>query len=271
MSYSSCESLARPYGCRAERLIGLLAAAALVTIVVALVAWAPREVTLGSFTTSLRERSSSQRHNARLAARALDGTVIAPREQLSFNALVGPWTADKGFEKAPVSYDGEMVLAWGGGVCQTSTTLYNAALLAGMEIVERHPHQWPARYAAPGRDAAVAFDSIDLILGNSLGQPVTIRVDCEGEHLTIWLVGREHPKVITGIERQVHDVIPPSTVVRSDSRYGRGIRRTETVGRPGYTVTTQRVFTQNGREVRRELISHDRYRPINKLITVGTG
>jgi hypothetical protein len=92
------------------------------------------------------------------AAAALNGAVIAPGRELSFNHVVASWTPDRGFVLAPVSYDGQLVVDWGGGVCQTSTTLYNAALLAGMEITERHRHFWPPRYAPPGADAAVHFE-----------------------------------------------------------------------------------------------------------------
>ena len=113
-----------------------------------------RQVVLGQYTTTLRGRTESQRYNAERAARALDGRVIKPGDALSYNEIVGPWTADAGYKRAPVSYDGELLSAWGGGVCQTSTTLYNAALLAGLEIVERHRHAWPPKYIAPGRDAA---------------------------------------------------------------------------------------------------------------------
>src|SRR5438034_768143 len=94
-----------------------------------------REIEIGGYATSLEGRTDSQRFNARKAAEALDGTVIGPGAVFSFNKVVKSWSFDQGFLKAPVSYDGELVRAYGGGVYQASTTLYNAALLAGLPIV----------------------------------------------------------------------------------------------------------------------------------------
>ena len=110
----------------------------------------PPEVKISGYATSLKGRTASQRHNAQRAAELLDGKVIAPGEVFSFNRVVRSWAQDTGYVKAPVSYDGELIKAYGGGVCQTSTTLYNAALLAGMPIIERHPHVFAPHYVPPG-------------------------------------------------------------------------------------------------------------------------
>src|SRR5213594_2378751 len=92
----------------------------------------PAQVEIAGFATSLKGRTTSQRHNAILSAQELDGALIPPGRVFSFNHRVRTWSQDAGYVKAPVSYDGELVRAYGGGVCQTSTTLYNAALLAGL-------------------------------------------------------------------------------------------------------------------------------------------
>src|SRR5687767_11452496 len=111
------------------------------------------QIEMAGYATSLLGRTSGQRHNARLAAEAINGKAIAPGEVFSFNRAVKSWSVDQGYVKAPVSFDGELVRAFGGGVCQTSSTLYNAALLAGLPIIERHPHVFRPQYIAPGRDA----------------------------------------------------------------------------------------------------------------------
>ena len=113
------------------------------------------EKTLSSYVTTFAGRLTDQSHNAALAARKLDGVIVLPGEVLSFNESVGTWSRDQGYRKAPVSFSGTLVNTWGGGVCQTSTTLYNACLLVGMEVVERHHHQFAANYVPPGRDASV--------------------------------------------------------------------------------------------------------------------
>ena len=117
------------------------------------------EQRLAGYTTSLKGRKKAQIRNATLAARALNGQVIAVRKTFSYNAVVSvsDKDSDTGYVPAPVSVEGTMVPALGGGVCQTSTTLYNAALLAGLSVVERHPHTIAPKYVPPGRDAAVAW------------------------------------------------------------------------------------------------------------------
>jgi len=158
----------------------------------------PSEAALAGYATTLVGRTPGQRHNARLAARALDGVVIAPGATFSFNRTVRSWTMDRGYVKAPVSYDGELVRAFGGGVCQTSTTLYNAALLAGLPVVERHAHVFAPTYVAPGRDAAVAQYDIDLRLSNPYPWPLRIQARAQGDRLEVRLFGREQPG--TGVE-----------------------------------------------------------------------
>ena len=131
--------------------------------------------TLGTYATSLGGRTQGQRHNAIRAATELNDAIIPPGATFSYNRRVRAWATEPGYWKAPVSYAGSMTLAVGGGVCQTSSTLYNAALLAGLEISERHPHTALPRYVPPGRDAAVAYPGIDLRLKNPHPFPVRIR------------------------------------------------------------------------------------------------
>src|SRR3989337_693852 len=115
--------------------------------------------------------------------KAVDGKVLQAGAEFSFNRTVGSWSADRGYVKAPVSYDGELIPSWGGGVCQVSSTLYNAALLAGLEILERHRHRFPARYVPPGQDAAVAQLDIDLRFRNPYRWPVRIEAEAEGDEV----------------------------------------------------------------------------------------
>ena len=137
------------------------------------------QIEMAGYATTLQGAHRGQKHNARLAAEAINGKVIAPGEVFSFNRAVKSWTVDQGYVKAPVSFDGELVRAFGGGVCQTSTTLYNAALLAGCTVVERHPHSFRPLYCPPGRDAAVAYPGVDLRIKN----PVFV-ADSHSRHRT---------------------------------------------------------------------------------------
>ncbi|MEA3401537.1 MAG: VanW family protein [Armatimonadota bacterium] len=235
--------------------IGLVAAAAI----------PPSRALVGSYRTPLQDRERNQRANALRAARALHGTVLEPGEVLSFNRTVGPWTADRGYLKAPVSYGGEMHPAWGGGVCQTSTTLYNAALVAGLEIVERHRHQWAPHYCPLGRDAAVAQYDIDLRLRNSHPWPVRIEAQPTEDSLGVAILGREAGPMAT-LHTKVRGVLPPREVLRIDSDLRPGECHRLVRGAPGYRVLVYREL----RDAQgRELVSEDRYPPVNRLVVAG--
>ena len=226
--------------------------------------WPNNASVLGSYCTSLAGRSKGQRMNATRAARALDGSVLEAGHEFSFNRAVGPWTPDRGYVLAPVSYDGELIADWGGGVCQTSTTLYNAALIAGLEIVERHRHNWAPGYVPPGRDAAVAQFTTDLRLRNPYTTPIRIRAVLAGESIGFEILGRRKG-AIARIESVTDAAVQPTQIVQQDARLTRGQRRLITKGRPGVSVAVFRIFS-NGQ---RECVSRDTYPPMDRVIAVG--
>jgi vancomycin resistance protein YoaR len=227
-----------------------------------------REGVMGSFVTSLQGRTKGQRINAERAAKALDGATIAPGHTFSFNKTVGPWTPDRGYVLAPVSYDGELIVDWGGGVCQTSTALYNAALVAGLEVVERHRHNWAPGYVPPGRDAAVAQYTIDLRLRNPFPHLVRLRAVIRGESIGFEIVGRQAGP-LAAVECAPSATVEPVAVVKYDASLAPGQRRLITHGRTGMRVDVYRTFLRGKRMGERELVSHDTYPAMNQIIAVG--
>jgi vancomycin resistance protein VanW len=252
-------------------IIAGVAAAGAVVLIGGLMAAGERPAELASFATSLRGRTPAQIHNARLALAAIDGAVIRPGATFSFNETVGSWSADRGYKQALVSYDGELVRSWGGGVCQTSTTLYNAALLAGLEVVERHRHHWAPHYVAPGRDAAVAFSNIDLKLESNREAPVQIAGRIEGDSLKVAILGEREGGPRSSVWTEVRDVVPRQTVTLSDPALPVGVRRTVNPGGPGFLVATYRETRYPGGQTRRVLVSEDRYPRMNRVVRVGAG
>ena len=205
--------------------------------------------------TSLAGRTRAQRLNAERCAASLNGAVIRAGEVWSFNQRVGSWTRDQGYRRAPVSYNGQLIDSWGGGVCQTSTTLYHAALMAGMDIIERHPHQFAASYAPPGRDAAVAYPDIDLRLRNPWNFPVRVDARAVGGRLRVQLRA-DHPVPLRPrVETQVLATKPPATYAVDP-----GTVRHRNGGKPGYEVLTWRVWPDG-----RELVSHDQYPTMHRI------
>lgn len=227
------------------------------TLVATLSAQPTGDVVVAQFSTSLVGRSPNQRHNARLALSKLNGAVIAPGAEFSFNRRVGSWSRDTGYRRAPVSYNGTLIDAWGGGVCQTSTTLYNAALLAGLTIEERHPHHFAPSYCPPGRDAAVAFSGVDLRVLNVHDVKLRVRGRIEGERLVVSLVA---DRALPGaaIQSRVEMAETPREMILDR---GGDQRRVRNLGKAGWDVLTFRVWAD-----RRELISHDYYPAMHRIV-----
>lgn len=145
---------------------------------------------IGSYYTSIfgsQQRSS----NIQLAAIALDNTVIWPDQVFSFNETVGPRTPERGYLPAPVILMGANNYDYGGGVCQVSSTIYNAALAAKLQIVERHPHSKPVHYVPVDRDAAVAYGGYDLRILNQTGSPIIIKSKVSQGRVWVSILGEE--------------------------------------------------------------------------------
>ncbi len=154
---------------------------------------------LGSYVTWV-SGSENRAHNIRLATSMINNYLLLPGEVFSFNGTTGPRTIARGFKKAPIIVGESQVDGPGGGVCQVSTTLYNAALEAGMEIVERHPHSKRVHYVPKGRDAAVSGEDLDLRFRNGYDFPVLIKGEMQGRMLKMLLLGpeKEGPEQVTG-------------------------------------------------------------------------
>ncbi|MDE7379442.1 MAG: VanW family protein, partial [Clostridia bacterium] len=133
---------------------------------------------LYSFTTYFDGENVDRSANIRLAAQKINGTVLESGEVFSFNKTVGARTQENGYRPAKIIQDGKFVEGYGGGVCQVSTTLYNAALLSGLEIAEYHPHSLQVSYVAPSRDAMVSGNYFDLKFKNNRKTPIYVRVNC---------------------------------------------------------------------------------------------
>ncbi|MEN3001824.1 MAG: VanW family protein [Armatimonadota bacterium] len=158
---------------------------------------------IASYTTRFSGYQINRNHNIRLAAKALDGRILLPGERLSYNEAVGERTLKQGFRLAPVIIRGQKRLGIGGGICQVSSTLFNAALLAELKVVRRVNHSIPVPYVPPGRDATVSDTGLDLIIENALPHPVALSVEMGRSHLTVRVLGkpREGRKVILRTQR----------------------------------------------------------------------
>lgn len=214
-----------------------------------LVTWGIKEV-LVEFYTRFDTQKTNRVENLKLAARALDGIILKPGEEFSFNAWVGPRIRELGYKDAPTLIDGELTEDVGGGVCQVSSTLYNVALLSGFEIIERTHHSAPVSYVSPGRDAAVAFDYLDLRFRNTQVNYVLITTRVLGDRLWCKLFGSPQPEKIFISTENIKE-IPFETQKGAYTREGK----------PGLTVET---YVVKGNK--KELVSKDYYKPRPAII-----
>jgi vancomycin resistance protein YoaR len=145
---------------------------------------------ISTYTTRYNPSDVNRAVNLRLAARALDGAVVPAGGVFSYNTVVGPRTEARGYRVAKIFQKGEILDGIGGGICQVSTTLYNAALEGRMRIVERAPHSRPVTYAPPGRDATVAYGGVDFRFRNTTGAPILIQTSARAGVLTVDIYGK---------------------------------------------------------------------------------
>ncbi len=224
---------------------------------------------LGGYSThfAMGDRGS----NIALAARHINGTLLAPGQIFSYNKVVGPRVESAGFKDAPVIVKGELVPGVGGGICQVSSTLYNAVLLSDLKIAHRAHHAFPVHYLPAGRDATVVDGAIDFQFQNNTAAPIYIAASSGGGHLSFRILGKKTPGKSVAIELANHEILPtppPKTV--SDPTLYAGTRRFKDRGHRGHRVDVYRIVKQNGVVVKRELISRDHYRAFAPLILTGT-
>lgn len=134
---------------------------------------------LGSYTTFFNEMNEERANNIQLSTAAINNQVVFPGETFSFNERVGERTIERGYEKAPVIVKGEFSEDIGGGICQVSSTLFNAVRLKGIQIVERYSHSREVPYVPPGKDAAVSWWGPDFVFKNKYNAPILIRGKAE--------------------------------------------------------------------------------------------
>ncbi|KUK81163.1 MAG: putative vancomycin resistance protein, partial [Pelotomaculum thermopropionicum] len=153
---------------------------------------------LAEFTTTYDGSTENRAHNIALAGAALNGSVLKPGEVFSLNRQLGPRLADTGYLKAPVITNNRLALDFGGGICQVATTLYNAVLLADLEVIERFPHSQPVNYVPPGRDATISGDHLDLKFANNTAAPVYIAGRADAATFTVSIFGgdKNHRRTI---------------------------------------------------------------------------
>lgn len=193
---------------------------------------------LSEFSTKYSSSNKNRTTNLKLAAGKIDGTVLMPGETFSYNTVVGERTIEAGYKEAAMYQDGKVVDGLGGGICQISTTLYNAALYANLEIVDRSNHMFIPSYSDAGRDATVVYGAIDFKFKNSRNYPVKIMFSVSGGVAKCEIYGlKENPD---------YDVEISSKITQKTSKTIKSV--------------TYKTVRQNGQVISSEIINRDTYK-----------
>lgn len=224
----------------------------------------PLTTVLGSYTTYFDPSNHSRTNNIEIASNKISGTLLQPGEVFSFNNVVGERTAEAGFDDAPVMIDGKLVPGIGGGICQVSSTIFNTALLSGMEIIERTPHFEPVSYIPAGLDATVAYGYLDFQFRNPYNNAVYVLSVMNGNELTIYIIGtpQDEPKSVSisvGDQKEV----PNQTITSVDPSITEDIIKE---GHPGFTLNTYRYITY-GNGISHTDVYQSLYDPVDTIIT----
>ncbi len=225
---------------------------------------------IGEFSTSFQGSSFGRIENIKLSAKALSNKLILPGEQLSYNKTTGPRQKQFGYQEAPVIVAGDLTPGIGGGVCQTSTTLYNALLLADMKILERSPHSIAPKYVPKGQDAAVATGYLDLVFRNDFEFPVYTLSKVVGDRVYFYIYGDTTKKNYTiKIEPEILEKIDYTVIETLDESVAPGVKQLVQDGRTGYKVKTYKTIIIDGKVINKNQITTDYYRERNYIYKVG--
>lgn len=226
---------------------------------------------LSQFSTSFTSSGYNRSNNIILSSARLNGLVLMPGEEFSYNQAVGQRTRAAGFREAGAYSNGKVVQEVGGGICQVSSTLYNAVLYANLEIVERTNHYFNPGYVKAGLDATVSWGGPDFRFRNNRNYPIRIVTDTSGKKLKVYIYGLKTDDDCTVVlDPRYISSVPYKTTYQNDASLATGETRVVSSGSNGCkTATYKYVYDKNGTLISSECISRDTYSPHNKVVAVG--
>ena len=219
---------------------------------------------LGTYTATTTA-NKDRNENVRLAAAALNGKIIQPGEEFSFNLTTGNRTTDKGYRPAGAYVNGVLVEEPGGGVCQVSSTLYNAVVFSGLKTTERHAHSYEPSYVTPGEDAMVSYDGHsgpDMKFVNNSKTAVGIKTSFSDRKLTISIYGNpilEEGVTLSMKSEKVKELDPPAPTYEEDPTLQPGVEVEAKAATPGSRWVTNLITKKNGEVISDEFFHNSTY------------
>lgn len=225
---------------------------------------------IATYSSNYSTSTANRKENIRLASTKINGVILNPGEVFSFNGVVGPRTVETGYKMAHVYSGGKTVDGIGGGICQVSSTLYNAVVLADLEIVYRTNHTLPVSYVPLGRDATVSYGTIDFKFKNNKQSPIKLEVIADGVNLTVNVYGRKKYITDVSIETAVIGSIPYSTETIEDETMYEDEKVVVEKGANGTKVEAYKIVKKDGQVVSRTLLCKSTYTPSTEVVRIGT-
>ncbi|MHC1720283.1 MAG: VanW family protein [Clostridiaceae bacterium] len=227
---------------------------------------------VSSFSTNYGSISSPARaNNIVISTRSINGTVLMPGETFSFNGVVGKRTIERGYQEAPVIVKNKVESGLGGGICQVSSTLYNAVLRANLKIAARAHHTYPSSYVPVGMDATVDYGNLDFKFTNNYSYPLYIQSSTGGGIVSFSIYSNSSlASIKCTITNDVYETIQPTTQYINDSAIAAGTTVIDQPAHAGYKVRVYRTVYKDGKQINKETISNDNFRVINGIVKVGT-
>lgn len=225
---------------------------------------------ISKYLTRYDESNINRSTNIKLASEKINGTILMPGETFSYNKTVGKRTQQAGYKEAGVYMNGKVVDGIGGGICQVSSTLYNAVLEANLEIVSRKNHHFITSYVPVSKDATVSYGTIDFQFKNTRNYPIKINCKSQNGICEISIYGiKEETEYEVIIEEKTTEVIPYQTRYIKTSNLEKGAENEIQKGVNGYKSEAYKILKLNGQVVSKTLISKDSYNPLERVIEVG--
>ncbi len=227
--------------------------------------------TLAKYTTIYDAGNANRSHNIELAAKTINGTILMPGEIFSYNGILGNTNKEKGYKVGTAYVGGKVVESYGGGICQVSSTLYNSVLYANLEIVERHNHSYVVNYVPAGRDATVAYGGKNFRFKNTRNYPIKIVANAKNGVVSISIKGiKEETEYEVVLTSTVLSTTPRTVVYENNSSLAEGTEKVIQKGYDGKKSIAYKILKLNGATISKTVLSKDTYKPMAKIIQVGT-
>lgn len=225
--------------------------------------------TLGTYTTYV-SGSYVRKSNVRLAGSKCNNTILLPGEEFSYNQVVGQRTKANGFGEAGAYLNGETIQEVGGGVCQPSSTLYNAVVLANLKVTERHNHTFVSSYVPLGRDATVSWGGPDFKFKNDTDYPIKVVASYSNSRLTMKIIGTNLENITVKFISESLSYTPYRTIEKEDKTMEEGKKKVDVTGYNGAKAQTYRKVYKNGKLISSKKEAYSVYSRRDKIVLIGT-